>query len=151
MFGAAQVCAMDRSSMLTGAAASQQAFHLSSSSGGLLPADLDAATPPPAGSPEYVLSFDDVSLSALNLWKFHVDWTTPSNSTLTGPASIPVAGFAEACGGGTCIPQAGTTQQVDSLADRMMYRLAHRNFGDHEALVTNHSVPSRAAPPLPSY
>jgi len=141
-FSGAQVCAMDRSAMLTGAAATQQCFQLSTTYGGLLPADLDGATPPPAGSPEYVLSFDDVSLSALNLWQFHVDWTTPSNSTLTGPLSLPVAAFAEACNGGTCIPQAGTSQQVDSLADRMMYRLAYRNFGDHEALVTNHSVTS---------
>src|SRR5207302_580188 len=30
--------------------------------------------------------------------------------------------------------------QLDSLGDRLMYRLAYRNFGDHESLVTNHSV-----------
>src|SRR5207237_428625 len=34
----------------------------------------------------------------------------------------------------------GTTQQLDSLADRVMYRLAYRNFGDHESLVVTHSV-----------
>jgi fibronectin type 3 domain-containing protein len=76
----------------------------------------------------------------LNLWKFHVDWSTPANSTFSGPTSIPVASFSTACNGGTCIPQAGTTQQLDSLADRLMYRLAYRNFGDHESLVVNHSV-----------
>src|SRR5207249_3979833 len=63
-----------------------------------------------------------------------------ANSTLTGPLSIPVAGYTELCNGGTCVPQAGTTQQLDSLADRVMYRLAYRNFGDHESLVVNHSV-----------
>src|SRR5262249_28803694 len=42
--------------------------------------------------------------------------------------------------GGTCIPQSGTTVQLDSLADRLMYRLAYRNLGDHEALVVNHSI-----------
>src|SRR5439155_5763677 len=41
-----------------------------------------------------------------------------------------------------CIRQPGTGQKLDSLADRLMYRLAYRNFGDHEALVTNHSVTS---------
>jgi len=51
-----------------------------------------------------------------------------------------VASFNEACGGGTCIPQSGTSTQLDSLADRLMYRLAYRNFGDHDALVVNHSV-----------
>src|SRR5262249_23741778 len=34
----------------------------------------------------------------------------------------------------------GTHNQLDSLADRLMYRLAYRNFGDHQALVVNHSV-----------
>jgi Putative Ig domain len=52
-----------------------------------------------------------------------------------------VAPFSAACGGGTCIPQPSTTQQLDSLADRLMYRLAYRHFADgHEALVVNHSV-----------
>ena len=35
---------------------------------------------------------------------------------------------------------AGTQQQLDSLADRLMYRLAYRNFGSYESLVVNHSV-----------
>src|SRR5450759_2831653 len=34
----------------------------------------------------------------------------------------------------------GTTQQLDSLASLLMYRLAYRNFGDDEALVVTHSV-----------
>src|SRR5205085_7917875 len=42
--------------------------------------------------------------------------------------------------GGTCIPQSGTSEQLDSLADRLMYRLAYRNFVDHESLVVNHSI-----------
>jgi hypothetical protein len=133
-----EVCAYDRSAMLAGQAATQQCFTLGSSIGSLLPSDLDGPTAPPAGSPNYVMSF---ATNALQLWKFHVDWTTPANSTFTGPATIPVASFSPACGGGgACIPQAGTTQQLDSLADRLMYRLAYRNFGDHESLVVNDSV-----------
>jgi hypothetical protein len=76
----------------------------------------------------------------LNLFKFHVDFTTPSNSTFTGPTVINVAAFSPLCGGGTCVPQPSVTQQLDSLADRLMYRLAYRNFGNHESLVVNHSV-----------
>src|SRR5205823_7014717 len=106
--------------------------------GGLLPADLDGSTAPPAGAPNDVVSF---GTNSLLLWRFHTDWATPANSTLTGPTTIPVAAFSPACtGGGTCIPQSGTTQKLDSLADRLMYRLAYRNFGDHESLVVNHSV-----------
>jgi hypothetical protein len=39
-----------------------------------------------------------------------------------------------------CIPQRGTKVKLDSLADRLMFRLQYRNFGTHESLVTNHTV-----------
>jgi fibronectin type 3 domain-containing protein len=136
-FKGAKACAYDRSRMLAGLSATQQCFTTTTSYGGLLPSDLDGATLPPAGAPNYILNFGS---NSLNLWKFHVDWTTPGNSTFTGPTGIPVASFSMACGGGACIPQLGTKQQLDSLADRLMYRLAYRNFGDHESLVVNHSV-----------
>jgi len=137
-FAGTKVCAYDRTSMLAGLAATQQCFQLSTSFGGLLPSDLDGpAKPPPAGTPNFFLNFGS---NKLNLWKFHVDWATPANTTFTGPTSIPVAAFTAACGGGTCIPQLGTTQQLDSLADRLMYRLAYRHFTDHDSLLVNHSV-----------
>ncbi len=136
-FAGAKVCAYDRKSMLSGTAATQVCFQLSSSFGGLLPSDLDSLTAPPAGSPNFFLNF---GTNSLNEWKFHVDFASPGNSTLTGPINIPVASFSEACGGGTCIPQAGTGQKLDSLGDRLMYRLAYRNFTTHESLVVNHSV-----------
>jgi hypothetical protein len=78
--------------------------------------------------------------NSLNLWRYHVDWTNTANTKLTGLTNLPVAAFTRACGGGTCVPQLSTTQKLDSLADRLMYRLAYRNFGDHESLVVNHSV-----------
>ncbi|MEP6913294.1 MAG: fibronectin type III domain-containing protein, partial [bacterium] len=136
-FQGAQACAYDRSKMLIGAAATSVCFQLSSSFGGLLPSDLDGATAPPSGSPNFFVNF---GTDSLNLWKFAPNFASPSSSTFTGPTNIPVAAFSEACGGGTCIPQSETTQQLDSLADRLMYRLAYRNFGDHEALVVNHAV-----------
>ena len=134
-----EVCAYDRTKMLAGQPATQQCFNVGVNYGGLLPADLDGKQLPPVGSPDYVLALG-VSNNDLALWKFHVDWTTPANTTLTGPITLTVATYTAACNGGTCIPQAGTTQQLDSLADRLMFRLAYRNFGDHEALVANHSV-----------
>jgi hypothetical protein len=136
-FGGAKVCAMERAKMLAGLPATQQCFQLSTAYGGLLPADLDGKTAPPDGAPNYIVN---LGTSRLNLWKFHVDWANPAASTLSGPSVIPVAAFAAACGGGTCVPQAGTNQKLDSLADRIMYRLAYRNFGDHEALLVNHAV-----------
>ena len=138
-FAGGEVCAYDRAKMLIGAAATQQCFSVGTNFGGILPADLDGARQPPAGSPNYILGLG-ASANQLAFWKFHVDWTTTANTTLTGPTTLATAAFAEACAGGTCIAQSGTSQQLDSLADRLMFRLAYRNFGDHESLVTNHSV-----------
>jgi len=136
-FAGSKLCAYDRASMLAGVSATQQCFQLATNFGGVLPADLDGSTPPPAGAPNYMVNFD---ANSLNLWKFHVDWANPANTSLSTPVNIPVAAFTAACSGGACVPQSGTTQMLDSLADRLMFRLAYRNFGSHEALVVNHSV-----------
>ncbi len=136
-FVGADACAYDRNAMLAGQPATQVCFQQGSSVGGLLPSDLDGTTAPPAGSPNFLTFF---GTNNLNLFKFHVDFATPANSTFTGPTVIPVTAFTALCNGGTCVPQSGTTQQLDSLADRLMYRLAYRNFGTHESLVVNHSV-----------
>jgi hypothetical protein len=134
-----EVCAFDKSAMIQGLAATQQCFKRSTAYFSLLPADIDGPTLPPAGSPELFLSYG--STTSLQLWQFHVDWANPANSTLSAsPTQITVPGFNEACGGGTCIPQPGGGQTLDSLGDRLMYRLAYRNFGDHESLVVTHSV-----------
>ena len=132
------VCAFDRTSMLQGLDATSQCFQLGPTYLSLLSADWDGTTPPPTGSPEYFMS---LGTNSLNLWQFHVDFANPANSTFTGPVIVPVATFTEACGdGGACIPQLGVTQKLDSIGDRLMYRLAYRNFGDHESLVANHAV-----------
>jgi Bacterial Ig domain/Abnormal spindle-like microcephaly-assoc'd, ASPM-SPD-2-Hydin len=129
-------CAYDRNKMLAGLAATQQCFQQSASLGPLLPADVDGTTPPPTGSPNYLLTF---GTNTLDLYKFHVDWTNPTNSTFTGPAVINVAAFNPLCGGGQCVAEPGG-DTLDSLGDRLMHRLAYRNFGTHESLVVDHSV-----------
>jgi hypothetical protein len=139
----AYVCALDRNAMLAGTAASSQCFQLAANYQTLLPSDWDGTLAPPVGSPNFLVS---LGTNALNLWRFHVDWQVPANSTLTGPTSIPVQPFTEACNGGICVPQGGTKQQVDSLGDRLMYRLAYRTFNDgHESLVVTHSVGTPAS------
>ncbi|MHB8513370.1 MAG: hypothetical protein ACYDCC_14495, partial [Actinomycetota bacterium] len=140
-FLGAEACAMNRSAMLTGATATQQCFTTSSSFGGVLPSDLDGSTAPPSGEPNLMLALGLTS-ATLDYWKFHVDWANSLNSTFTGPTDLAVASYTEACGGGTCIPQPNTTTQLDSLADRLMFRLAYRNLGSHESLVVSHSVTS---------
>jgi hypothetical protein len=135
----AYVCALNRTSMLAGTTATSQCFQLNPAYNSLLPADLDGTILPPAGSPNYLMN---LGTNALNLWQFHVDWVNPSNSTLTGPVSLPVAPFALGCkASSTCVPQLGTTQLVDGIGDRLMFRLAYRHFADgHESLVANHTI-----------
>ena len=137
-FAGPRVCAYDRTAMLAGAAATQQCFQLGTSVHSLLPSDLDGATAPPTGAPNVLARI--TASSSLQFWTFHVDFTNAANTTLTGPSTRPVAAYTRACNGGTCIPQPGTKQQLDSLADRAMYRFAYRKFSDHESWVVNHSV-----------
>jgi len=143
-FAGAEACAMNRAAMLQGLAATQQCFITSTAYGALLPSDLDGKTPPPAGAPNVLVALGTTNTS-LAYWKFHVDFATPANSTVTGPSTLAVAAYTLACGGGTCIPQPGTTQKLDSLGDRLMFRLAYRNFGNHEALVVSHAVAAGGA------
>ena len=89
-FSGGWVCAMDRVKMLAGQAATQQCFNLGTSFGGLLTADLDGPTLPPAGTPNYVMNF---GTNRLNVWKFSVDWNNSANSTLTGPTVLTTAAF----------------------------------------------------------
>jgi hypothetical protein len=141
VFLGAESCALNRAAMIAGTTATQQCFTTSNSFGGLLPADVDGTAAPPAGAPNLQLALG-TSNTQLVFWKFHVDFTTPANTTFTGPTTLTVAAYTTPCGTtGTCIPQQGGAQ-LDSLGDRLMFRLAYRNFGDHQSLVTSHSVTS---------
>jgi hypothetical protein len=51
-----------------------------------------------------------------------------------------VTPFTQACNGSLCIPQEGTTQVLDGVGDRLLHRLAYRNFGTYDDLVITHSV-----------
>lgn len=100
-------------------------FGPDSSTYNLLPAGLEGAAFAPLGTPGLYLQFvnsGSASGSTLNLYKFQ--WSG-SSGTLVGPTSISVPEFHEACGGGACVPQYGTKELLDSLGDRLMYRLSY--------------------------
>jgi len=139
--------AMDRTRMLAGQSATMQYFHLGTNYGGFLPADLDGATVPPAGAPNPFVAFDDWSSTPrLKVMNFDVDWASPANSTFTAAPDLVTASFdSNLCGYGACIQQPGTTARLDTLSDRVMYRLAYRNFGTHQSLVVTHTVDTNAA------
>ncbi|MFN2467387.1 MAG: hypothetical protein ABR521_04545 [Gaiellaceae bacterium] len=146
------VMAVERAKMLAGLPAQLVYFESSTSPAlaasaqqRLLPADLDGSTLPPVGEPTPYVMHDDVQ-DQLEVYEFHVDWTTPALSAITKVADLPVAPFDTVftCNTGMqtrqCIPQPATANRIDVLATRLMYRLAYRNFGTHQALVVNQSV-----------
>jgi len=155
--------AMNRDQMIAGNPSPQIISFLIAPGGtaynvgdGLLPADLDGTTLPPAGSPNYwVGSMDNggpygAPQDALTVWKYHVDWVTPGNSYFNLTNTLATAAFDSIfpCGTGrACISQSGTTNKLDILSyrQRPTWRLAYRNFGTHESLVTNQSVEATTA------
>jgi len=142
---APQACAIDRNAALAGTRPHMIcAGALPAGATVLLPSDLDGSTPPPTGSPAYMVDFGK---NRLNVYQFHVDFATPSNTTFTGPTAIAVAPFQPACNfaATSCIPQLATQIKLDSLGDRLMYRLAYRVFPSHQSLVVNHTITGPAS------
>src|SRR5436190_18445878 len=108
--------ALNRAQMLAGTPNPQVVSFLMPPGGtpynvgdGLLPADLDGTTPPPVGSPEYYVGSMDnngpygAPQDALTLYKFHVDFAVPANSTFALTNTLPTASFNSIlglCGGG---------------------------------------------------
>jgi hypothetical protein len=138
-------CAFNRSQMLIGAAANAECFFLTANDDFYLPSDMDGNIPPPAGTPNLFMAVNTTSENQLTQQKFHVDFATPANATVTR-VDIGVAAFTLPCNnlstaaGTVCVPQPGTTLKIDTLGDRIMYRNAYRNFGTRDSLVLTHTV-----------
>lgn len=137
--------AFDRLQMLAGLPATYVRF--TGETNFLLPADLDGATPPPVDSPGYFYTFKDNSFHGgndrLEVFEFVVDFVTPGNSSFTLTDSLPLTAFNfTVCGYFVfnCIPQLGTTQEVDAVSEWPMWRLQYRNFDNYETLVGNFAV-----------
>ena len=140
-----QPFAFDRSAMLNGTPATfiSPVAPLGDTIAPFLPADLDGSTLPPAGAPNTFVEFPDTG--DYTTYHFHVDFGTPANSTFTTFANPPAAGFTSLCPGTrACVPQLGVVaaNKLDGIGDRLMFRLAYRNFGDHESVVGSFTVSS---------
>jgi len=137
-----QPFAFDRSAMLTGASATFITTGITGGSGEdlYLPSDLDGKTLPPVGAPNSFVEWP--GSGAYKVYHFHVDFGTPSNSTFTLFANPSAAGFTVLCPTTrACVPEPNGSS-LDAIGDRFMFRLAYRNFGDHEAVATNYTVSS---------
>ena len=127
---------------------------------GLLPPDVDGNTKPPKDAPAPIIGTQDDNASygaafdALNIWELSVVWQANPVASIVLKTQLPVASFDSIypCGlfpGQTsrdCLPQPGVAPTANNLLDILSYRqrptfrLAYRNFGTYESLVTNQSV-----------
>jgi hypothetical protein len=131
----AEVCVYERLKLMAGdPSAGQKCFQLSMSDDGLMPVDIDSPTEPPAGEDIFLIGGLGMSdNSHLSLYSVHIDWANPDAATITGGSNsqlITVPQFNPACNGqyrANCVPQEGISDQLDSLGDRLMYRLAYWN------------------------
>jgi hypothetical protein len=129
---------------------------------GLLPPDLDGRTKPKNDVPAPIVGTQDdggpygATFDALNIWEFDVKWRSTPVASIVLKAQLPVAAFDSIfpCGvvpgsqppdSRDCLPQPGVTdgsQYLDILSyrQRPTWRLAYRNKGAYETMVTNQSV-----------
>ncbi|CAN5586977.1 hypothetical protein BH10ACI1_BH10ACI1_29560 [soil metagenome] len=145
--------AFDRTKMMRGdSSASYIYFSLPSALapnrlGNLLPADLDGLNAPPANAPNIFAGYTATEYGdpqdAIRLFDFHADFANPQNSTFTERAEspLPVAAFDPTSPPErTDILQPAPGEPLDSQSDRLMYRVAYRNFGTYDSLVFNQTV-----------
>src|SRR5256714_1206843 len=116
---------------------------------GQLPTSLDGRIPPPDGTPNYFVETDDSNTpetppavglhDEMRIWKFHVDWNNPANSSFVVISSAPAAvpGFA-----GHYAGMAGQPNFVRSIADYLASGCQIENG-------PNDCAPEKVAPPQP--
>jgi hypothetical protein len=124
---------------------------------GMLPACVDGLMPPPVGAPCPFAYFEADEFGdpgdQLRIFDFHVDFATPGNSTFTERTGspLPVAAFDPVTvpDSRNVIPEpppANSNSYLDAIGDRLMFRLAYRNFGTNETLIINHTVNAATNP-----
>ena len=130
-----RVWALNRDDLYSGATLRAVVFDAGASYFSLLPSNFRGAAPP-AGTPNYFTG-NDLSVVALDVFKFHVDWTHPLSSTFTGPTQVSEIGYTTPP---STVPQGGTSVQVDSLGDRLMMQNQYRVISGTESLWLAHTA-----------
>ncbi len=150
------VCGYDAAALLKGSSKAKQVCILDNSNGTLfddsmLPADLDSDPKKAKTAPEVLLGSIDNHNPESNVYEyvFTVNFKKPSKSTLAGVnGTLPIAvpSFFLGCGGfGACVEQPSTGDLLDSLGDRLMYRLARFDDGTNQHFLVTHSVNNSTA------
>src|SRR6202011_6267225 len=80
---------------------------------------------------------ESIVLFAWDVFKFHVDYGFPPNSTFTGPTNVSQAAYTSAP---SSVPDPTPGNDSDTLAERAMMQNQYRNIGGVESLWVNHTV-----------
>jgi hypothetical protein len=129
---------------------------------GLLPAYIDGTSLPKEDAPIPLVGTQDdggpygATFDALNIWELSIQWKANPVASINLAAQLAVASFDSIfpCGvvpgslppsARDCLPEPGITDgsrflDILSYRQRPTWRLAYRNFGAYEAMVTNQSV-----------
>lgn len=155
-FNGVRAYALDRASMLAGGPANAIGFTVPLAGVGdsysFVAANFRNGDPPPTGRNAMILAVDSpasggVTLTQVHARFFHVDFTTPANSTFgvgvnhTPNAEITVNGFVDAFTTTTnLVPQTGTATKLDTLGDKIMTPVVYQNRAGTESLWANQTV-----------
>lgn len=139
--------AFDRLDMLNGSALQPVAFTLGSGYTYMLPSDWDG-TATPTGEPDFYLRV--ASPSTLDLFKFHVDFASPANSTFSSePIIIGVTPGDAGLTGDACTRKPGKCLSIaqpppgvllNAAPNAAMYRLPWRRRNRTEHLLVNQTI-----------
>ncbi len=136
-----EVFAFDKANMEAGLTATMQTFLVPNDSGfqpfSLLPANARVqAGSPPSGRPNIYVSTSEFS-NALQAWAFHVDFTTPANSTFSAPTHVSINTYAL---GSPDIQEKSPGNLIDTLTDHSMMQNQYQDLSGTESLWDTQTV-----------
>lgn len=112
------------------------------------PINAEGITPVPAGEDGIIVYYQDdawggVAQDHIKIWTIDPDWTTPANSTISGPVEVNTSPFDSefvSFGGFANLEQPGTSQRIDAIQGAVMYMAQFYDFGTHHSMVFNFPV-----------
>jgi subtilisin-like proprotein convertase family protein len=135
----ASIYAFDRAAMLSGAATATMVrvrlFDAGSVSYyNMNTIGLDGTTP---STQNGLFAVPDQTNSKINLFEFTPNFTTPASSVVGPLIPISVAAYSNPP---ASVAQQGSAAQIQTLGQRLMYRLSYRNRGGVESILIGHTI-----------
>lgn len=144
------VYAIERDKMLTGDQTAQMiGFSLPgiSTNGFYSPSGFNAIGTqlPPRGNAPIIYMQDDswsgISTDHLKIWNINVDWTTPTNSTISSPQQLNTTAFNAVFNNGSFSNlQQPNGIKIDALQATVMFMTNYRRFSNYNSVVLNFVV-----------